>query len=94
MTSDLIEEQRKQIETLTAQVGVLRETLEFMWRDVPMNEYAFEKLEQALATTPESALSEMRRAERERVIELLKARFNYLADYDLDRMYKAIRAME
>lgn len=34
---------------MSADVTELVELLEFMWRDVPMNEYAFEKLEAALS---------------------------------------------
>lgn len=48
----------------------------------------------AIPTDSTQILAEVRRAERERVITLLNARFGYLADYDLHQMSKAIRAME
>ena len=69
---DEIVSQRKQIEALTAQVGVLRKAVEMnkmLLRDMPNTihvavvQVANEK---ALATTPESVLSEVRKTERGR----------------------------
>ena len=65
-----IEEQRKQIEALTAQVGVLREAaqmaVEMIETESHERRHVRWKLKDAIATTPESALSEVRKAERER----------------------------
>jgi hypothetical protein len=38
----------EKIKELRAALAVAVDALEFMWRDVPMNEYAFDKLEKAL----------------------------------------------
>lgn len=53
------------IERQAAQIEMMRESLEFMWRDVPMNDYAFEKCEKALSTTPDQALEQFAAKVRE-----------------------------
>ena len=63
--------QRQRIEALTAQVGVLREALERSGHNIGCARNHFSSvctcgLNEALASTPESALSEVRKAEREK----------------------------
>jgi len=62
--------QRMQIESLTAQVGVLKEAAQMAVEMIETNAYERRhvrwKLNDAIANTPESALSEVRKAERER----------------------------
>ena len=78
---DEIVSQRKQIEALTAQVGVLKEALNSItdvFANIGMTSGIYDDEQDALkaacdalATTPESALSEVRKAERERVAKMI-----------------------
>ena len=101
-----IEEQRKQIEALTAQVGVLREALKTLideheecsdaddWMAMMCSCEAIHVAEEALAIPTDSTqiLAEVRRAERERVEKML---LGELFDSTLRRnLISKIRAME
>ena len=80
----------ERIEKLTAQVGVLREALSAA-KYATRPSITLELIEQALATTPESALSEVRRAERERVAQFVQ---QGTGDWMLGKkIAEAIRAM-
>ena len=110
----MIEVQRKQIEALTAQVGVLKEALVIsvpmafvaaiqnmeiededaeeinaigsaLAEEIPDDDRTVKEtlffLTSALATTPESALSEVRKAEREKCAVLCEQSDRYRGDY-------------
>lgn len=102
---DEIVSQRKQIEALAAQVGVLREAAQMAVEMIETVAYERRhvrwKLLDAIATTPESALSEVRKAERERVAQFIlntnlgnipKEWLGFAAD-GLFKYAEAIRAM-
>ena len=91
---DEIVSQRKQIEALTAQVGVLREALEeIKLRSVSLADAQVTALE-ALASTPESALSEVRKAEREKCAKVCESVDSLASSNPPVLCAKLIRAME
>ena len=88
--------QREQIEALTAQVGVLREAAQMAVEMIETNAYERRhvrwKLNDAIATTPESVLSEVRKAEREKCALAVTRAWHKEPYYLLD-LTDAIRAM-
>ena len=114
---DEIVSQRKQIEALTAQVGVLKEALEgtYDYVEEAIQDYLSKygetyrphRLEyirgvknaadKALATTPESALSEVRKAEREKCAKVcsdnLIEHISFAEHFAIRKCAAAIRAM-
>ena len=92
---DEIVKQRKQIEALTAQVGVLREALQAEL-DYQWNNYkeVAPWITKAFATTPESALSEVRKAEREKCAKVCESVDSLASSNPPVLCAKLIRAME
>ena len=92
-----IVKQRKQIEALTAQVGVLRDglkelALEFeRTRECGCLPMALLKAHACIASTPESALRDVLKAERERILDRISAYF-YLSE-NFKALAEEVRSM-